>query len=387
MSLSNLNNTSEQKETPSVKKKGHMLRNCIIVILVLSVIYWALINVLVSAVLVPSFMEKLDSFERIVEQSYAEQVQESSLQQNATVMYVIGDSWAKRAAKEEVEVLSEDGYRLKGVIFPALLPQARPQGGPSVETAVETAGREPWPQGGPAVDEPVKTAIESHRWVILLHGYTGSKEMMYPYAYRYAQHGFNALAPDFRCQGESEGDYIGLGATDSRDLLLWIGMILQRDPDAEIVLHGLSMGASAALILSGMEEIPHNVKAIISDCAFTDAYSMFREKIGSWFYLPAFPVVDSANLMIRLRAGYDLRETSPLNAVTRSSIPTLFIHGREDRMIPVEMCRQLYDAAACPKEILIIEGAGHAQAGTRDPELYFDTADRFLETYAGIAAD
>ena len=56
-------------------------------------------------------------------------------------------------------------------------------------------------------------------------------------------------------------------------------------------------------------------------------------------------------------------------------------------MIPVEMCRQLYDAAACPKEILIIEGAGHAQAGTRDPELYFDTADRFLETYAGIAAD
>ena len=366
-----------------MKKKGHLLRNCIIVILVLSVIYWALINVLVSAVLVPSFMEKLDSFDRIVEQSYAEQVQESTLQQNAAAMYVIGDSWARQAAEEEIGILSEDGYRLKGVIFPAALPQARLQGG----QAVETAGREPRPQSGPAVEEPVKTATGAHRWVILLHGYTGSKEMMYPYAYRYVQHGFNALAPDFRCQGESEGDYIGLGATDSRDLLLWISMILQRDPDAEIVLHGLSMGASAALILSGMEEIPPNVRAIISDCAFTDAYSMFREKIGSWFYLPAFPVVDSANLMIRLRAGYDLRETSPLNAVTRSSIPTLFIHGREDRMIPVEMCRQLYDAAACPKEILIIEGAGHAQAGTRDPELYFDTADRFLETYAGIAAD
>ena len=347
-----------------MKKKGHLLRNCIIVILVLSVIYWALINVLVSAVLVPSFMEKLDAFDRIVEQSYAEQVQESTLQQNAAAMYVIGDSWARQAAEEEIGILSEDGYRLKGVIFPAALPQARPQGG----QAVETAGQEPWPQNGPAVEEPVKTAAGTHRWVILLHGYTGSKEMMYPYAYRYVQ-------------------YIGLGATDSRDLLLWIGMILQRDPDAEIVLHGLSMGASAALILSGMEEIPPNVRAIISDCAFTDAYSMFREKIGSWFYLPAFPVVDSANLMIRLRAGYDLRETSPLNAVTRCSIPTLFIHGREDRMIPVEMCRQLYDAAACPKEILIIEGAGHAQAGTRDPELYFDTADRFLETYAGIAAD
>ena len=356
-----------------MKKKGHLLRNCIIVILILSVIYWTGINLLVSAVLVPSFMEKLDSFDRIVEQSYAEQVQESSLQQNANAMYVIGDSWSKRAAKERVEVLSEDGYRLKGVIFEAGDGAAsRSQPGPVIATAATAAAA---------------SATTAHRWVILLHGYTGSKEMMYPYAYHYVQHGYNALAPDFRCQGESEGDYIGLGATDSRDLLLWIGMILQRDPDAEIVLHGLSMGASAALILSGMEEIPPNVRAIISDCAFTDAYSMFREKIGSWFYLPAFPVVDSANLMIRLRAGYDLRETSPLNAVTRSSIPTLFIHGREDRMIPVEMCRQLYDAAACPKEILIIEGAGHAQAGTRDPELYFDTADRFLETYAGIAAD
>lgn len=386
MSLSDLDNTSEQKETPSVKKKGHLLRNCIIVILVLPVIYWALINVLVSAVLVPSFMEKLDSFDRIVEQSYAEQVQESTLQQNATAMYVIGDSWARRGMKEEVEILSEDGYRLKGVVFPA----ARSQAGPAVEAAGEVRS-----QPGSAVEEArsqpghvivQETVAGSHRWVILLHGYTGSKEMMFPYAYRYVQHGFNALVPDFRCQGESEGDYIGLGATDSRDLMLWIDLILQRDPDADIVLHGLSMGASTALILSGMEDVPPSVRAIVSDCAFTDAYSMFREKIGSWFYLPAFPVVDSANLMIRLRAGYDLRETSPLNAVKRSRIPTLFIHGREDKMIPVEMCLQLYEAAACPKEILIIDGAGHAQAGTRDPELYFDTADRFLETYAGIPA-
>ena len=116
-----------------MKKKGHLLRNCIIVILVLSVIYWALINVLVSAVLVPSFMEKLDAFDRIVEQSYAEQVQESTLQQNAAAMYVIGDSWARQAAKKEIGILSEDGYRLKGVIFPAALSSLTKYGG-SVHT-------------------------------------------------------------------------------------------------------------------------------------------------------------------------------------------------------------------------------------------------------------
>lgn len=322
-------------------KRKH-LRNFIIFVLVLSILYWAAVNVLVSAVLVPSFMERLEAFERISRQSYAEQVRESDLVKNAAAMNVIGKSWAENAESEKAEIISDDGYRLAGMLF--------------------------------------ESARSSHRWVILLHGFTGSKEMMYGYAYWYVKNGVNALAPDFRCQGESEGDYIGLGATDSTDLRGWIDLILQRDPDAEIVLHGISMGASTALILTGMENVPASIKAVISDCAYTDAYSMFREKIGSWFHLPAFPVVDSARLMIRLRAGYDLKEASPLNAVKNSRTPTLFIHGREDHMIPVEMCDALYDEAACEKEIMVVEGAGHAQAVDKDPAAYYEKIAEFLNS-------
>ena len=313
-------------------------RNLILIVLILFVIYCAAVYFLVSAVLVPSFMEKLDAFDRIVEQSYAEQVQESELMQNSGAMYLIGEVWGKREDVEEVEILSEDGYRLRGVM---------------------------------------EERSDSHRWVVLLHGYTGSREMMYGYAYWYAERGFSVLAPDFRCQGESEGDYIGLGATDSKDLAGWIDLILQRDPEAEIVLHGLSMGASTALIYTG-GDVPDNIKAVISDSAYTDAYSMFREKIGSWFYLPAFPVVDSAELMIRIRAGYDLKETSPLKAVSRSRVPTFFIHGKEDRMIPVEMCHALYDAASCEKEIMIMDGAGHTQSAEKDPVRFFGEVQKFL---------
>ena len=320
------------------------------ILLILFVLYWAAVNFLVSAVLVPSFMEKLDAFQRISEQSYAEQVQETEMKQNLTAMTVVGKVWGRQQGIEHVEILSEDGYRLRGVLMQA--------SGDAAEAGQKSAG--------------------PHRWVVLLHGYTGSKEMMYGYAYWYWMNGYSVLAPDFRCQGESEGDYIGLGATDSKDLAGWIGLILQRDPQAEIVLHGLSMGASTALLYCGQENVPDNIKAVISDCAFTDAYSMFKEKIGSWFHLPAFPVVDSAELMIRLRAGYDLKETSPLKAVSTSSVPTLFIHGEEDRMIPVSMCRELYDAAACEKEIMIVEGAGHAQAADKDPARYFEEVEKFL---------
>ena len=318
-----------------------------VILLILFALYWAAVNFLVSAVLVPSFMEKLDAFQRISEQSYAEQVQETEMKQNLT--------------------LSEDGYRLKGVLMQTL------------DDAAEAGHKS---DGG--TPEAAHKSADPHRWVILLHGYTGSKEMMYGYAYWYWTHGYSVLAPDFRCQGESEGDYIGLGATDSEDLAGWVELILERDPEAEIVLHGLSMGASTALLYCGRENVPDNIKAVISDCAYTDAYSMFQEKIGSWFHLPAFPVVDSAELMIRLRAGYDLKETSPLKAVSSCMVPTLFIHGKEDRMIPVSMCRELYDAAACEKEIMVVEGAGHAQAADKDPAHYFEEVERFLREKAGI---
>jgi hypothetical protein len=223
---------------------------------------------------------------------------------------------------------------------------------------------------------------DSHNWVILLHGYTGWKEEMYPYAYWYWEQGYHVLVPDLRAQGESEGDFIGMGWTDSRDCELWVDYILGQDPDAQIVLHGQSMGASTALIFAGNEpeEYTKNIKAVVSDCAYTSAYEMFGDKITEWFSLPPFPFVDSACLMLRLRGGYDLKKASPIDTVKKSTIPTLFIHGDADAMIDVSQAYELYEQAACEKELLIVEGAGHAQAVEKDPEGYWEAVEQFLNS-------
>ena len=106
---------------------------------------------------------------------------------------------------------------------------------------------------------------------------------------------------------------------------------------------------------------------------------MFGEKIKEWFHLPAFPLVDSACLMLRLRGGYNLKDASALEAVKKSRTPTLFIHGDSDAMISVQMARELYAAASCKKELLIVKGAGHGQAQEKDPETYFGTIRDFLD--------
>lgn len=328
-------------KTNAQKKKKKALIAASVLLLFLLSAYTLLVYFLVSAALVPSFMEKLDSFQRITEESYAAQVQTSDIKENRQSSIQETKEWLSGAASQKRSIESFDGYRLIAEEFPA--------------------------------------QEESHKWVLLLHGYTGWKEEMYPFALWYHNQGFRVLVPDLRCQGESEGDFIGMGWTDHFDGMQWIQEILKQDSDAEIVLHGQSMGASTALIMSGDVSLSEHVKAVVSDCAYTDAYSMFGDKAKAWFGLPAFPLVDSACLMLRLRGGYDLKDASALAAVEKSHVPTLFIHGDSDAMISVQMTRELYEAASCEKEILIVKGAGHAQSQDKDPDTYYGTIENFLD--------
>lgn len=351
------------------KRTKRIAAVCISTAGVLFVLYVILVNFLVSAALVPSFMERLEAFERITDESYAAMVQTSDIQTNRQTALEKTREWLKTAERQKISIQSDDGYTLVAEIFPLETDDGKGDAGEKTDNG--NARKKD--TGGEALLD-----TENHKWVILLHGYTGWKEEMYPFACWYHEEGFHVLAPDLRCQGESEGDFIGMGWTDCLDGMLWIQYILSRDADAEIVLHGQSMGAAAALMIAGEEALPQNVKAVVSDCSYTDAYSMFGEKIGEWFHLPSFPLVDSACVVLKIRGGYNLKDASALNAVRRSKIPILFIHGAEDEMISVEMTKELYEAAVCEKELLIVENAGHAQAQDKDPDTYFGTIRRFL---------
>lgn len=323
-------------------RRKKRIRAVAVWIAVLFAAYTVFVYFLVSACLVPSFMDRLNAFEDITRKCYSEQVQTEELKENRNQLLLETQEWLETVGRKKVQVETQDGYALVAEEFPA---------------------------------------GEGKKWALLLHGYTGWKEEMYQFAYWYYSQGYSVLVPDLRCQGESEGDFIGMGWTDHYDCELWIAHILEQTPEAEIVLHGQSMGAATALIMAGSSEVSEHIAAVVSDSAYTEAYEMFGDKITEWFHLPAAPFVDSACLMLRLRGGYNLRDASPLRAVEGSSVPTLFIHGNEDRMIDVGMSYELYEAASCEKELFIVEGAGHAQAQDKDPEEYYGRIGAFLDRY------
>lgn len=323
-------------------RRRKRIRIAVAVFAALFAVYAVFVYFLVSACLVPSFMDKLNAFEDITRKCYSEQVQTADIHENRTKLLSETQEWLEKTERRKIQVRTADGYLLTAAEFPAQM---------------------------------------GDKWVLLLHGYTGWKEEMYQFACWYYRQGYSVLVPDLRCQGESEGDFIGMGWTDHYDCELWIAHILEQAPEAQIVLHGQSMGAATALLMAGSPDVSEHIRAVVSDSAYTSGYEMFGDKITEWFHLPAAFFVDSACLMLKLRGGYNLKDASPVRAVAESGIPTLFIHGDEDRMIDVNMSYELFEAAACEKELFIVEGAGHAQAQDKDPDVYFGKISGFLGRY------
>lgn len=222
--------------------------------------------------------------------------------------------------------------------------------------------------------------VPTNKWAITVHGYTSEGINMSSYAKKYYDMGYNVLIPDLRAHGLSEGEYIGMGWDDRLDIIKWIQAILKENSNAEIVLHGVSMGAATVAMTSG-EDLPKNVKAIIADCGYTSVWDQFTYQLDDLFSLPPFPVMNASSLVAKIRAGYSLKEASAIKQVEKSETPILFIHGDEDDFVPYYMMEELYNSTNSEKEMVTIEGAGHAKGSEINPELYWTSIYSFVNKY------
>ena len=219
----------------------------------------------------------------------------------------------------------------------------------------------------------------SHNWAILVHGYGRDQRYAWDYAEAYLAHGYNVLTPDLRSSGTSEGIYLTMGAKESDDILLWIEKILQNDPNAEIILHGVSMGAATVIMTAGKAKSP-NLTAVIEDCGYTSAFNMFTAQLKVIFNLPPFPIMHFVDLVSHFKTGVAISDAAPIFYVKTIDVPILFIHGTEDKLVPYYMMQELYDHCHAPiKEIFSVEGAGHANSKNTNPTAYFNRVFSFVE--------
>lgn len=224
------------------------------------------------------------------------------------------------------------------------------------------------------------------RTAIIHHGFTSKAEDGAFHMKAFHEMGYDVLALDLRAHGKSEGKFVGFGILDRYDTLVWIRYIRERfGEDQRIILHGTSMGATTSLMAVGLPEIREAVSAVISDCAFTSPGEIFSHVMKKDYHLPSFPIMDVYNMISKAKAGYNVDEYSTLQAMEENdSVPILFIHGSEDKFVPVWMTDKNYETCRTKKEKLIVEGAGHGSSPFEDPELYIKTEREFLEKIGGL---
>lgn len=253
--------------------------------------------------------------------------------------------WLMQQDLEHITIKARDNIRLKGYYLPANKP--------------------------------------SKRLVICCHGYTsnGLSNFAAP-SYFYHNLGVDCLILDLRAHGESEGDYVGFGILDRFDCLEWIKYIIKRfNNEKEILLHGVSMGASTVLMTAGFYDLPDAVKGIVSDCAFTSPYDVFSHILKRDYKLPPFPVMTINDKMCRSKAGYGFQDYSTISAMKTTKCPVLFIHGEEDNFVPTWMSHKNYEACNAPKKLLIVKNAGHGASYYENQTQYEEAVLEFIQEW------
>ncbi len=215
-------------------------------------------------------------------------------------------------------------------------------------------------------------------WVICLHGYRSDGQAdCQDAAEKFWAAGYNVLVPDLRGHGRSEGKEIGLGWLDRMDLLLWIDKILEKDPQTQIFLYGLGMGAATLLLASG-EVMPVQVAGLISDSSYTSVYSAIRASLPQFSRLPVKRFLRLANRYSKHLVGYPFLQISVTRQVGSNHLPVLFLQGEKDTFLSEKEINTLMEATAGPKQKVLFPNMGHLQAVKDAPE-YWPTVLQFIE--------
>jgi uncharacterized protein len=216
---------------------------------------------------------------------------------------------------------------------------------------------------------------EAKRTVIALHGHRGARHHCVGIAAAVWRTGANVLLFDHRGRGSSEGESISLGHFETVDVSAAIGYALSRTPNVPLGLIGYSMGGAVSLISAARDK---RVGAVVADSPFASERELVRALLRKQIGPLHGPV---ATLSERL-LPYDPGGVEPIKEVANiAPRATLFIHGLLDETCDPEDSVRLYKVAGEPKELWLLEEAGHCDAYFLDRETYCERVAAFFEEH------
>lgn len=199
---------------------------------------------------------------------------------------------------------------------------------------------------------------KQNKTAILIHGYKATPLNNFSTIGKYlTEMGYNLLMIYQRTHGKSEGKYITFSKREGLDLLEWINYVDSNKKIDEIILYGVSMGSSTLMSISD-KIYSEKVRLLVFESGFIKMNRMVKDSLKrkNKLLLLFYPLVKVHSLCFahfRL-SGYDIS-----NKLKDCHYKSLFIHGKEDRLINYKDSVHAFNKKVDNKELLLIDGAGH----------------------------
>lgn len=219
---------------------------------------------------------------------------------------------------------------------------------------------------------------------LMFHGYRGNAERdLCGGVQRAFALGHNALIVDQRASCHSDGNIISFGVNEHKDCLRWLDFVIREfGPEVQVILTGISMGATTVLLAAGTD-LPKNVIGVLADCGYTSAREIIQV-VCRYMKLPPKLSYPFVRLAARMFGHFDLEAADATKALKNCRVPVIFFHGESDRFVPCYMSRANYDACPSRKRLVTTPGAGHGLCYIIDPEGYLKEAGEFFH---GVTAN
>ncbi len=202
--------------------------------------------------------------------------------------------------------------------------------------------------------------------LVLMHGWSRNVERMLPFIPDLHGLGFNLLAVDARCHGESDGDGHANMLKFSEDIRAGVDRLVGEggtDPQRIGVL-GLSVGGAAAIHAGAHDP---RIRAVVTVGAFAHPGDLTRYDLRQ----RGVPDLMASAILayVERQVGVPLDTLAPEVHMGRIGVPVLLVHGEEDVVVPVEHARRLSASGGESVELLILPGRGHSDCN-EDPAFW-----------------
>jgi uncharacterized protein len=189
--------------------------------------------------------------------------------------------------------------------------------------------------------------------------------------------GYSVLLIDFQSHGESIGRRITFGYLESRDVYAALTFLNREFPGERIGVIGVSLGAASFVLASPRPA----VSAVVLESMYPTIDQAIADRLRLHLGFLGPVLAPLLEMQLRPRLGVSPNQLRPIDSLHQLAAPVFVIAGTKDQHTTPPETEAIFSAAAAPKQLWFVPGAGHVDLHAFSKLEYERRILEFFSTY------